>query len=355
MSYAPPGESLRDIRVEQSLLDGTVIGGAAYGVHLTIFIQCIDVLSQRPKDGVLNWRLIVYVCGVFSLGTVGFGAGMKYNEKTFIDDRNFPGGPLAFNYDMFGDPMNVLGFSAFFVLDWLAQSLLIHRLYMFWNNRRDIIIIPTLMLVGCVIVSVLLLIRIAAPHASFFQSLTFSLTTPYCVLTAGLDVTVTSLIIGRLFFLRRGVRDILTPKSARMYISVAALLIESAALYTTVGAILFVSYIKKSMVFNVMLPVLGQVQAISSLLIILRVARGTAWSQNLILSTTEIKFESPRTVQITNVQHPDSAWRSSIDSSARRRSVEIDIGVDGRLYGSTSKVFDFEKADQPDHRTEETA
>jgi len=354
MSFSPPGESARDLRVERSLLDGTVIGGAAYGVHLTIFIQCIDVLLQRPRDGVLNWRLIAFVCAVFSLGTVGFGAALKYNEKTFIDDRNFPGGPLAFNYDMFGDPMNVLGFSAFFVLDWLAQSLLVHRLYMFWNNRRDVIIIPILMFIGSIVVSVLLLTRIASPNSTFFQALTFSLATPYWVLTAGLDLTVTTLIIGRLFFLRRGIRDVLTPKSARMYLSVAALLVESAALYTTVGVILFVAYVKNSMVFNVMLPVLGQVQAISSLLIILRVARGTAWSQNMMLSTTEIKFEIPRTVVITNA-HRDSAWGPSSDGGARRQSVEIDLGVDGRLYGSTSKVFAFEKVDHPDRRTEETA
>lgn len=31
MSFAPPGESISDIRTEQSLLDGTVIAGAAYG------------------------------------------------------------------------------------------------------------------------------------------------------------------------------------------------------------------------------------------------------------------------------------------------------------------------------------
>jgi hypothetical protein len=53
-----------------------------------------------------------------------------------------------------------------------------------------------------------------------------------------------------------------------MYISVASMIVESAALYTVVGIMFIVSYATNSVAENVLLPILGEVQVRMSTLCI---------------------------------------------------------------------------------------
>ncbi|KLO13649.1 hypothetical protein SCHPADRAFT_915187 [Schizopora paradoxa] len=285
MSFAPPGESISDIRTEQSLLDGTVIAGAAYGIHLTLFVQCFQLLCQRRRDRQRNWGLLLYICIIFSLGTVGFGGQIKFNEMTFIQDRDFPGGPLGFNFGEYNAPANLMTTAAFVILNWFADGLLIYRLYMIWNNNLYVAALPILTLLGSFTVSVLLLFQLTQPGASLWTRVAISFGIPYWSISISLNVIVTLLIVARLLYMRRVTRIALTPEHASTYTSIVAILIESAALYSTVGLIFVISYARNSMVQNVLLPVLGHIQAVSPLLIILRVARGVAWDRRTIRAT----------------------------------------------------------------------
>jgi hypothetical protein len=78
------------------------------GVHLTLFVQCFSLLTQRRPNGKRDWPILVYVCVIFTLGTVGFGGQVKFDELTFIQNRNFPGGPLAYNLLMYNEKVNVM-------------------------------------------------------------------------------------------------------------------------------------------------------------------------------------------------------------------------------------------------------
>ena len=48
-------------------------------------------------------------------------------QYTFIDDRNFPGGPNAFAIDEFSIPLNLLGNVCAIIGTWFADSLLLWR------------------------------------------------------------------------------------------------------------------------------------------------------------------------------------------------------------------------------------
>lgn len=132
---------------------------------------------------------------------------------------------------------------------------------------------------------VILLFQLTQPQANLWTKTTLNFGIPYWSISAGLNILVTSLIVARLYFIRRKTRAVLSSSHSRTYTSIAAMLVESAALYSTVALIFIITYARNSMVQNLMLPLLGQVQAISPLLIMWRVARGQAISRNSLPSS----------------------------------------------------------------------
>ena len=106
----------------------------------------------------------------------------------------------------------------------------------------------------------------------------------YLLTLRAVNLLLTLLIVGRLLALSNQVTRMLGPQHERTYTSVAALLVESAAPYAVANLIFIVTYGIGSPGSNVVLPVLSQIMCTSSVLIILRVANGRAWSQH----TTDI-------------------------------------------------------------------
>jgi hypothetical protein len=47
---------------------------------------------------------------MFTLASIGFGGNAKFNQMTYIDDRNIPGGPNAFTAEFYATPVNMASF-----------------------------------------------------------------------------------------------------------------------------------------------------------------------------------------------------------------------------------------------------
>ena len=59
------------------------------------------------------------------LGTFGIAAEARFNEMTFVDSRNFPGGPNAFVAAQYGTFINIFGTTAYVILNWFADGLVV--------------------------------------------------------------------------------------------------------------------------------------------------------------------------------------------------------------------------------------
>ncbi|KAK1216433.1 hypothetical protein PQX77_020953 [Marasmius sp. AFHP31] len=88
------------------------------------------------------------------------------------------------------------------------------------------------------------------------------------------NITFTSLVVYRLMSIRKQVTSIMGEDYASMYSKLTVILVESAALYFVVEAIFLVSFALKSNVQNLVFMQYPNVQGISLLLIIVRVAQG---------------------------------------------------------------------------------
>ena len=74
--------------------------------------------------------MLAYVSCVFILGSIGNGAQMRLLELAYVDDRNYPGGPGAFEEYDGSIRVNVVGTAAYVVNAWLADGLLV--CYLSW-------------------------------------------------------------------------------------------------------------------------------------------------------------------------------------------------------------------------------
>lgn len=69
--------------------------------------------------------MLAYVAAVFALTTVGNAAQMRVLELAFVDARNYPGGPGAFEEYAGSITINVVGTACFVVSAWFADGLLV--------------------------------------------------------------------------------------------------------------------------------------------------------------------------------------------------------------------------------------
>ena len=54
--------------------------------------------------------LTYYTVIMFALATIGFGANTKFIQMTYIDYRNYPGGPNVFTQVFYSHPINMTSF-----------------------------------------------------------------------------------------------------------------------------------------------------------------------------------------------------------------------------------------------------
>lgn len=152
--YAPPGESEFELNTERFILVGVILNGFLYGVSPCSFIECYLRLLSSPNPrqrrrrlaGIqfmlftMSFRLLftqlrakanetrfflLYICCMFVLSTLYLVGSARFAQFTFIDDRNFPGGPSAYYVENFSTPIGFLGSICYAMENWFADGLLV--------------------------------------------------------------------------------------------------------------------------------------------------------------------------------------------------------------------------------------
>jgi hypothetical protein len=62
-----------------------------------LYIQVTQVLLRKPKRGRTFCAAVGYSGLLFPLATLAIAGMFKFEELSFIDNRDFPGGPSAFS------------------------------------------------------------------------------------------------------------------------------------------------------------------------------------------------------------------------------------------------------------------
>lgn len=128
MSYTPD-ESAAQLFAEQAWLAGALITGTGYGIVMALFWLCFRALWNRlkckdPSRG-RNLFFLLYVCAQFVFGSLFLASNSKFTQLAFINYRGFPGGPSAYEQQMFSIGVDEIGNVSYVLANWLADSLLV--------------------------------------------------------------------------------------------------------------------------------------------------------------------------------------------------------------------------------------
>ncbi|KAI0833560.1 hypothetical protein BC628DRAFT_1308805, partial [Trametes gibbosa] len=170
--------------------------------------------------------------------------------------RNYPGGPSAWvlaNYPQF-----VAGNVSFIVANFLADGLLLWRTYMVWTSPW-IVAFPSFVYLGSTAMSILSVFQTSRPDASLWSTTGVIFSVPYFSISIGLNILLTLLIVVRLLWMSYSAKHSIGSDHSKTYVSIAAMLLESAAPYAVTGVIFIITYARNSDVQHLVLPILGQV------------------------------------------------------------------------------------------------
>ncbi|KIJ94327.1 hypothetical protein K443DRAFT_134787 [Laccaria amethystina LaAM-08-1] len=239
-----PNVPASQLFAEKTWLQGGILSAVAYGVVLTLFSLNFCLLREKARQEThensrrrQRLALLVYTCFMFILSTLTMASQAEMTQLGFIDNRDFPGGPAAYETVMFSIPISML---------------------------------------GNVLTGITYLVRISRLESGPWHSTAFTLI--YGFISLSLNILLTLMISIRLYFHRRRVYKVLGKRHGSHYTSIISLLVESASIQDVVVLFFLISFILGSPVANIALSTLVQVQTIASFMIIYRVAQGTAWN-----------------------------------------------------------------------------
>jgi len=230
-------------------------------------------MYRKPLRSI-SWITVIYTTVMFGLALAYWWGAIEYILDMFINDRNYPGGPLG--YAEIAQTTELLVDNiTFIIIEALGDGLLLFRCYMVWDRSKVIMILPLLAYISAVVCGILTVVSAAA--------LNFVL--PYFGLTMGLNMFLSLMICGKLLWARRSIVSALGKEHARLYTSVASMVIESASINAIVSCICIGMLPSSASGLDIALGTQVNVMVICPMLILIRVARGRAYSTEAISTT----------------------------------------------------------------------
>ncbi|KAF8959147.1 hypothetical protein BDZ97DRAFT_1667601 [Flammula alnicola] len=292
---------------EKTWFSGLFLLALAYGVIITLSIQCFAYLyrsmnanNKREKWFWIGVVFLLLVCAtVFSVG------GEKINEYAFIDYRNFPGGPSAFEVAFFDLPVNAAADVFWVIALWTCDGILLWRVFVIYSTCRFpiwiVMAIPILAYLGTIAMGILWAIQICNPTFSPWSATT-NFTAPYIALSLALNIVLSIALVLRLILHRWRMRRVMGHSHGADYLGVVSMIVESAIVYSTFSLLSLVTFLINHPVQNVFdqkksLTDGCCIQIIATLMIIFRVVSGTAWSAD---TASMLTSTLPRTTQDGN-------------------------------------------------------
>jgi hypothetical protein len=230
---------------EHAFYIGNYLSGILYGIELVMYFMTLHALYRKGNTNSPRSRkfFAAYSTILFVLLTIDISANAAFGEAMWIKGRETPEGGVA---AWFGANVNVwyqlLGSTTVVAMIFMGDALLLYRLFVIYGSNFWVILFPGLAYLAAFSLAIIELVVAFKPGGNFFGGKTIDFGVPYYALTIALNVIITTLICARLWKLGNAVRKALGRESARMYTSVASMLIESAAPYSLVGIMFLVPY-----------------------------------------------------------------------------------------------------------------
>lgn len=247
-----------------------IVGCVTFGMYAVLAGICLHFLLQRKTRTTGHYITLGYTVLMLLVSIIYFTCSCKWSEIEFVEATI---DPSLFAILTGASTLTVTKNAASVVNIFLADSLILYRTFVIWQKNLPVIIFPTLVYLGSVASGIGLMYYSGQPAAAFGQSMVTNFGTAFWSISVGFNVLSTLLITGKLYYHQRQMTRL---KQSSEYLSLAAICVESAAIYSIAGLIyipLFAQNSTKQFAFSALLQ---SATVIAPTLIILRIALGTA-------------------------------------------------------------------------------
>lgn len=272
-------------RIERACFDGLLLIALSYGALLMIMMQLSQVLSLRPKRGRLFWAMVVYSVIVFVLSTAAVGGRFRFAELMYVENRTYVGGFAKYLFDSMDRWENVLNHIGLAVLVWITDILMLYRLFVLWNYQWRVLPLPILMHLGRIAMSIPLLIITVNPDSEKWMQKYGDYKIIYFSLSTSLNVMLTTLLAVRLWMLRSKVEQVLGKLQSAYYTSCCTTVVESGAILTVWEVVHLGLLVRRVPAAEVFQQPIIYINAITRMLIILRMAQNRAWCRDTVTAS----------------------------------------------------------------------
>ncbi|PPQ79109.1 hypothetical protein CVT26_004094 [Gymnopilus dilepis] len=277
--------------VERAIYVSSVLSGVLYGVLVYMVFQSYYLLKNCKKGTSLRSRTFYIFYGFIQLflATAEICLNSLAGQLMLIDYRNSPEGPFAYYLSISGGWFGISVISCQVVSVAMADALLLYRCYIIWNKNIRVVIFPLLLYVAEFAMGITVPVALARSHASFLHSPSTKFSIPWVSLECSLTALLTLLIVGRILYV---VHDMKT-QGVHLhsdYTGVVSVLVE-AAIPLSLSGMVFAVCIARNLAATVPFACIwGLLVAIAPQSIILRVALGRAWTANIAIQQTAMRF-----------------------------------------------------------------
>ncbi|KAI9066056.1 hypothetical protein FKP32DRAFT_1674315 [Trametes sanguinea] len=270
---------------------GNNFNAILYGIGLVLYYKIIRImLNPKHKQARSDKFFLFFSTALLCLNTVFVATEAVFGEEMWIVNANYPGGQDAYLDDFASVWYQTLGTAASIVLNLLSDGLLIYRCWVVWDDVR-VVIFPIVLYMGAFSVGIAQLYESGRPHANYFAGLAQNLGIAYTSSVISLNIIVTSLICGRIYYAGRRCARTLGVNVGSDYMGAVSMIVESALLYTLFGIAYLISFALQSQVNILFLSLYVMMTCIAPQMIILRVVSGRAWTRDKSAMTgTNIEF-----------------------------------------------------------------
>ncbi|CDO73848.1 hypothetical protein BN946_scf185016.g5 [Trametes cinnabarina] len=264
-----------------------------YGIMLVLYFRIVHImLSPRHKHARSDKFFLFFSTALLCLNTVFVATEAVFGEEMWIIHADYPGGQDAYLEDYASVWYQTLGTAASIILNLLSDGLLIYRCWVVWDDVR-IVVFPIILYLGAFSVGIAQLYESGRPHANYFAGLAANLGIAYTSSVISLNIIVTGLICGRIYYAGRRSARTLGVVVGTEYMSAASMVVESALLYTITGVAYLISFALNSQIDIFFLSLYVMMTCIAPLMIVLRVVSGRAWTRDRsTMTSTNIAFSN---------------------------------------------------------------
>ncbi|KAL4071732.1 hypothetical protein V8B97DRAFT_1943328 [Scleroderma yunnanense] len=324
MSSYKPDETAEQLFSEAAWLQGAIVTSAFYGVALALSFMCVRSLWSRIRIRATGYKkdvfFLCYVVFVFCCATIYNIGNAQITQLGFIDRRNYPGGPAAFEESTSSIPINV----TFILMDWCADLLMIWRCIVVYRDtrfRNPIVLFGILIFLATFITASLWVITVSMPAQAGSGWMSYNLLFPYLSVSLASTIFISCLTVLRFMYHRHHISRVLGHQHGTIYTSFAAMIVESAAVYSICSLLYIVPFALGNPLANAFMQILGMSQGVAPLLIIYRVAQGKAWTHSNSDQTATSSSLRMRRVSV----NPTSESSSHVRSNPLNIQVTFDV------------------------------